>query len=181
MDETVEIDPGFAESDIDEMNLLVKAEAITVQTQQVETRPDVSAEELALWIKQDPDYPPEHYKCTLRRGTHELVVYQTVGADYPDEDDESIGTDLYADQRELLLSPEFLLETSALKANSVDEVTDLDQWIENGYCQTLTPAETYAGYLQLQEDLLNFLGAELYSEVVRLAIEAEMDREESEE
>jgi hypothetical protein len=75
--------------EVDEIELLVKREHITAECTHVDTRPDVSLEEQQAWIKQDPDYPPEHYRCLLKYRSKELELYQTVGADYPDEDDES--------------------------------------------------------------------------------------------
>jgi hypothetical protein len=172
---------SVVEPEIDETSAFVARHNITSEHQQIDSRPDVSIEEQTLWLKQDPDYPPEHYRCTLKYNGRELMVYQTVGADYPDEDEENSNRDLYADQRELLLSPEFLLETSALKANSIDEATNLDEWQEIGFCETLTPSETYEGYKQVRIGLEQLLGTDLYREVVKIAVEAELDREESEE
>ena len=112
-------------------------------------------------------------------GNRELLVYQTIGADYPDEDEAQ--TDLYQDSRDLLLSPEFLLESAALKANSIDEASTVDEWVANGYCETDTPNETYQHYLSIRQGLNELLGDDLYRIVIRLAVEAEIERDEESE
>jgi hypothetical protein len=167
--------------EIDEIAQFVKREQITATCARVDVRPDVSTEEQVLWQKQDPDYPLEHYRCLITRQSKSIEVYQTVGADYPDEDDEDNNIDLYRDNRELLLSPEFLLETTALKANSIDEASNLSDWVANGYCTTITPEEAYRHYLQIRQGLLDLLGAERYKALVQLALESELDDEEESE
>jgi hypothetical protein len=172
---------GPEESGDDRIAQLVSDLGIVVTCEEIKCRPDVSIDEQESWIRQDPDFPPEHYCCTLSFNDRELVVYQTVGADYPDEDDDNSAQDLYAEQRELLLSPEFLLETTALKAASIDKSNDLEEWIGLSYCDTFTPDKTYQSYIQLRDQLKQFLGDTLYDEVLLLALEADAEPEDEEE
>jgi hypothetical protein len=175
------LDPREAiQPEVDEMTLLVANLRITAECQQIEVRPDVSVEEQELWKRQDPEYPPEHYRCVLKMGDRQMELYQTVGADYPDE--EAVGgEDLYSEVRSLLLSPEFLLESAGLKAFSIDAAGNLEEWIDNAYVETTTPKETYEGYIQLRQQLFDFLGSDNYETVVEYASETEFDTDEESE
>jgi hypothetical protein len=172
---------NFESDEIDEIAEFVKREHISAECVRIDIRPDVSAEEQALWIKQDPDFPPEHYRCQIRFQEKELELYQTVGADYPDEDEEADNSDLYRDSRQLLLSPEFLVESAALKANSVDEADDLQDWIKRGYCESETPELTYQQFRQIRQGLLDLLGVDRYRTLLELAVTAELERDEESE
>jgi len=165
----------------DKIAEFVEREGITARCYRIEYRPDVSIDEQTLWQKQDPDYPLEHYRCLVKRKDAEIELFQTVGADYPDEDAEDDNVDLYSDNRELLLSPEFLIESAALKANSVDEAASLDEWIAGGYCETKTPEETYDQYKKIRSGLYDLLGESLYRSLVQLAVEADLERDEESE
>ena len=166
--------------DTDEIAEFVQKENIKVIRKKIDVRPDVAVEEQLSWQKQDPDYPLEHYRCTILFGDKSLDIFQTVGADYPDEDEDADNSDLYSDARELLLSPEFLLESAALKANSVDQSKNLDEWVRNKYCETMTPLETYQYFLAIRSGLINLLGEDKYNYLVKLAIEADEDRDDEE-
>jgi hypothetical protein len=172
---------AIEEEEIDEIAEFVAREGITAVHTLVENRPDVTPEEQLLWKQQDPEYPPEHYRCVLRCGPQELEIYQTVGADYPDEDEEADNSDLYRDSRELLLSPEFLIESAALKAHSVETANNVEQWIIDGYCVTAAPKETYEQFQEIRLKLIDMLGEDRYSTLIKLSIAAEQEREEESE
>jgi hypothetical protein len=173
---------AIAEEEVDEIADFVATEKITAVYERIDFRPDVLLEEQEEWRLQDPEFPPEHYHCVLKRGNKALEVYQSVAADYPDEDEDADNIDLYRDNRELMLSAEFLIESAALKANSIDESTSLFDWVEFAYCESLTPQATYEQYRVLRENLRDFLGDDdLYKTLVQCAVKLEMERDEESE